>query len=101
MFTNKLTAASIPVTKEMDNEYKPAQNVKITRQKKRQDNQRSLIRQEIDSLNLLTAEKVKTPYSLETEIFNAVNKAETKNDIVYVKKAISCKGGGDETTEDI
>ena len=31
MFTNKLTAASIPVTKEMDNEYKPAQNVKITR----------------------------------------------------------------------
>ena len=52
-------------------------------------------------MNLLTAEKVKTPYSLETEIFNAVNKAETKNDIVYVKKAISRKGGGDETTEDI
>lgn len=101
MFTNKLTGASIPVTKEMDNEYKPAQNVKITRQKKRQDNQRSLIGQEIDPLPLLIAEKVRTAHIFEIKRFTAMNEANAKNSVAYVKKANYLKRSRDETKEKI
>ena len=109
VFANKLTAATIHVTKAMHNEYKPIRNMyeihkegeKKKKEKREKDSQRSLIRQKIDSLKLLLAEKLRTAHSLEAESFTGVNEAETINDMGYVKKANSLKRSRDETKENI
>ena len=84
--------------------------MKITTKRKRgkkekrqteKDNEKGLIGQEIDSLKLLVAEKERTAQFLEAENFTAMNDAENKNDMAFVKKANSHKRSRDETKEEI
>ena len=109
MFANKLTAATIHITREMHSYYKSArikyekhkEEEKKKKEKTEKDNQKGLIGQEIDSLKLLIAEKERTAQFLEAESFTAMNDAENKNDMAFVKKANSLKRSRDETKEEI
>ena len=90
----------------MHSEYKPAQNTyeihkdeEIIKKKTEKNSQRILVTQEIDSLKLLIAEKVRTAHFLKTESFTAMNEAEVRNNMVYVKKILLKKR--DETKEEV
>ena len=56
------------------------------RRKTEKDIQRNLTGQEFDSFKLLNQQEL---HSLETESFTAMNEAETKNDMTYVKPILS------------
>ena len=90
----------------MHSEYKSARNTyeihkdeEIKKKKQKKNSQRILERQEIDSLKLLIAEKVRTAHFLKTESFTAMNEAEVRNNMVYVKKILLKKR--DETKEEV
>lgn len=56
------------------------------RRKTEKDIQRNLTGQEFDSFKLLNQQEL---HSLETESFTAMNEAETKNYVTYVKPILS------------
>lgn len=100
-----MTAATIHVAKQMHSEYKSARNTyeihkdEEIKKKTEKNSQRILVRQEIDSLKLLIAEKVRTAHFLKTESFTAMKEDEVRNNMVYVKKILLKKR--DETKEEV
>ena len=65
------------------------------------DNRKSTIREEINGVKALIIEKEKTRDFLEKESFLAMQDAEKKNDMSFIKKASALKRSRDETDDEI
>ena len=109
MLANNITPSTIQITKKMQTDYKCAwtkYEIYLEQEKKKKskienDNQKSIISKEINGVKTVIIEKEKTCEFLEKESFLAMQDAEKKNDMSFVKRANSLKRSRDETDNEI
>ena len=109
MLANNITPSTIQITKKMQTDYKYAwtkYEIYLEQEKKKKskienDNQKSIISKEINGVKTVIIEKEKTREFLEKESFLAMQDAEKKNDMSFVKRANSLKRSRDETDNEI
>ena len=108
MLANNITPSTIQITKKMQTDYKCAwtkYEIYLEHEKKKgkieNDNRKSIISEEINGVKTLIIEKEKTRGFLEKENFLAMQDAEKKNDMSFVKKATVLKRSRDETDDEI
>ena len=109
MLANNITPSTIQITKKMQTDYKYAwtkYEIYLEQEKKKKskienDNQKSIISKEINGVKTVIIEKEKNCEFLEKESFLAMQDAEKKNDMSFVKRANSLKRSRDETDNEI
>ena len=109
MLANNITPSTIQITKKMQTDYKCAwtkYEIYLEQEKKKKskienDNQKSIISKEINGVKTVIIEKEKNCEFLEKESFLAMQDAEKKNDMSFVKRANSLKRSRDETDNEI
>ena len=108
MLANNVTPSTIQITKKMQTDYKCARTkyeIYLEQEKKtnkiENDNQKSIISEEINGVKTLIIEKEKTCGFLEKEKFLAMQDAEKKKDMSFVKKANALKRSRDERDNEI
>ena len=107
MLANNATPRTIQITKKMQTDYKCAQTkyeIYLEQEKKKSkiknNNLKSIISEKINGVKTLTIEK-KICGFLEKESFPAIQDAEEKNNMSFVKKVNALKRSRDETNDEI
>ena len=109
MLANNVTASTIQITKKMQTDYKYAwtkYEIYLEKEKKRKskienDNQKSILSEEVNGVKILIIEKEKTRDLLEKESFLAMKDAEKTSGVSFFKIANALKRSRDETDNEI
>ena len=109
ILANNITPSTIQITKKMQTDYKCARTkyeIYLEQEKKekskiKNDNQTSIISEEINGVKTMIIEKEKTCDFLEKESFLTMQDAEKKKKMSFVKKANALKRSRDETDNEI